>query len=1483
MILNRGGSSLNINTSSSTTTENGDVQLTPKKLSIETKDQRRLVEYFVVVSSVLQADSPNKSPANDDNGSQWNFQPMITSRYPLTDHADNALCDITDFCHPSGNIQHSDEFQMPKVHYFVVTSSRGQLMYGTCLTMFEPYTLPVLKVLYDDEGNSLTRTEKKHVYLPKCICLLSAWPYLAAFREYLTQLHRLTTSGTMSLPIERYITNFCAEIPAPPPGSFEVQTTIANSVIKLWSPPYNQPIAWVSLPFSHLFQCLDLHNIMVVWHALALERQILITSTQLSLLTTCCEILSSLLFPMRWSHAYIPVLPHFMRGILNAPFPYLCGIDKSNLPAALMELSPECIVVDLDKNYVSFGPMTPPLPALPLQHNSTFHKKLDDAAGMVFKEVRCLNRSHDTGNMGLNLPSHVKDVADASWEGTLSLFDEAFHLYFTPEESRKNLLNGDAPDYAQNFDTMDSNVPLHIRVMSRTERQKLKRQSNWDAVQEAFLSTYVYMLRNYRKFLVFPSKQEPDPNNPTSQEESTANYGGAGFKTSQFIRSQRYDMQPFLRQLCATQQFDNFITKRLYGSGEADVIFFDMAIDKLNAGDSGRRGTPLPGKEPLLQSAGVRRKLKTIVPPEPYAGDLPDQSLEMKQAVADFRENEGSPSNHEDDISVISTSSAGSYGARSVLSGGGRSVLSGGGTARKKREEESVYIYATFPETLNEKLYASPRPLPSAVLVEFDRQRENAARFRRKSMHMTDDGNASGALQIGGRELEIHPFPEVATFTLFFMTFTSLIGKELLEVADKPSYSEDHTILSSVFSNEEATEDGETSTLNTATSRDTEEKKMELEDLSRKSETHLQKLASAVDEKSVESEDEFKELDSASSDSAEINKLADSVQDVSVTQDEVENINELGTSQQQPEVENDPENSENCTPKTEGSTALEENNGDSTEKLTPQLANDEEVVIDTHIEENDDKESICLTQTEDQDTVLPDCEGNTPVPDAVPEDAKTTADAVADSENGHASKDESNEKAPESIGEDLPHNNISIVTDTDSHEGDTYDQNCSESDTPIIGEQASIQGSTEEVKSQGSGRKIAMPRIFREVSSRSIQSLKILSKSLTSTSLTTQILESEPSSHLQSKSHDVRSRFTDKLSALELEEAKATAKAQVDLAFEILHMMRERGLKADPSVYQCLIEACGRCGDTDHATLLLSRMHDDGIVADGVVYACLVSAFSAENAWKKKIGQTTDHLPEWANGVTLEMDWNSLRQRSLVTATRNRMSSFSKFISEGLADEDQEQTKGVAGLGRRTGNLISSLRGKRNTKPNTETKAKEPKEMVVTEPVLMQILLGENLLELVYPDIVIEMNAEACPRCNRRMSDAEIVSGWKSSDPNNYTTTCPSCTQKFVPHFSVQSTSPSFVGSRGASSPLYCERLSPWVLQKELRSVMSDKSKRDAFLQPEWREKESRNATIWWNLVVSFMRYRLPVSFLMQGNFQTSLIGPTPSCEELST
>jgi DENN (AEX-3) domain len=347
-----------------------------------------------------------------------------------------------------------------QAHFFAATGGTGRQVYGTCLTLWEPYSLK-LREKKDANGSSKSNGTsgdgtQRTVFLPKCLVLLSSYPYLAAFREFLTQLNRLSKLGEMTLPIERYIINFCSEIPAPPPGSFEVQTTILDSVVKIWSPPHNLPIPWVSLPFSYLFECLDIDNIILVWHCLALERQVLITSTQLSLLTTACEVFLSLLFPMRWSHAYIPVLPHFLIPILSAPMPFLCGIIKTNLADALYDLSRDCVLVDLDKNTVTLGPDTLALPPLPPYQEANLQSQLEENAGMVFREARSLTRNDDYSESGQNLQGHIKMMAEAMWESKLMLYDEAFHLIFTPEQSRKNLLNGND---SSGMDSSDRVIP----------------------------------------------------------------------------------------------------------------------------------------------------------------------------------------------------------------------------------------------------------------------------------------------------------------------------------------------------------------------------------------------------------------------------------------------------------------------------------------------------------------------------------------------------------------------------------------------------------------------------------------------------------------------------------------------------------------------------------------------------------------------------------------------------------------------------------------------------------------------------------------------------------------------------------------------------------------------------------------------------------------------------------------------------------------
>jgi hypothetical protein len=106
------------------------------KLAIEkqTDSGRRLVEYFVVVSSAaLSTDNENGAQSEvdaslseqqtdsnsfdeEDEFAAYKFKPLITARYPVKDHVDNPLHDnLTLFCHPTGGVQLRTNPYMPKV------------------------------------------------------------------------------------------------------------------------------------------------------------------------------------------------------------------------------------------------------------------------------------------------------------------------------------------------------------------------------------------------------------------------------------------------------------------------------------------------------------------------------------------------------------------------------------------------------------------------------------------------------------------------------------------------------------------------------------------------------------------------------------------------------------------------------------------------------------------------------------------------------------------------------------------------------------------------------------------------------------------------------------------------------------------------------------------------------------------------------------------------------------------------------------------------------------------------------------------------------------------------------------------------------------------------------------------------------------------------------------------------------------------------
>ena len=112
------------------------------------------------------------------------------------------------------------------------------------------------------------------IYAPRCMCVTSEFFFLTAFSTFLRGVYRIAVASVAPAPIERYIQNFCSEIPVPPRGRIEVCLSVADSAISLSRPPRNQPPMAEDALFTTLFESLDVNNVVLVWTMLLTESKV---------------------------------------------------------------------------------------------------------------------------------------------------------------------------------------------------------------------------------------------------------------------------------------------------------------------------------------------------------------------------------------------------------------------------------------------------------------------------------------------------------------------------------------------------------------------------------------------------------------------------------------------------------------------------------------------------------------------------------------------------------------------------------------------------------------------------------------------------------------------------------------------------------------------------------------------------------------------------------------------------------------------------------------------------------------------------------------------------------------------------------------------------------------------------------------------------------------------------------------------------------
>ena len=269
-------------------------------------------------------------------------------------------------------------------------------------------------------GSSAARPRK--VYAPKCICTLSLHPFLSQCRSFLSELYRLSLVPS-PLPLEHLIANFVNEIPLPPAGELKVEFSISNKLIFFFRPPPNAPLQATHFPLRLLFECLDSDNALQLIEAVLLEQRILLLSTKLSALTVVAETLLHLIFPFRWPHVYIPLLPRSLLDFLFAPMPFIIGMHHSYVRGHLdTELMHDVIVVDLDANtlrHQTAGGSVSPTTSKDLEfarrlqeeEDANLARQLHSSPG----DIRAPDRTYNERLIGGDhFPSYTRSVLPAS-------------------------------------------------------------------------------------------------------------------------------------------------------------------------------------------------------------------------------------------------------------------------------------------------------------------------------------------------------------------------------------------------------------------------------------------------------------------------------------------------------------------------------------------------------------------------------------------------------------------------------------------------------------------------------------------------------------------------------------------------------------------------------------------------------------------------------------------------------------------------------------------------------------------------------------------------------------------------------------------------------------------------------------------------------------------------------------------------------------
>uniref|UniRef100_A0A6I8PEK5 SET binding factor 1 n=1 Tax=Ornithorhynchus anatinus TaxID=9258 RepID=A0A6I8PEK5_ORNAN len=292
-------------------------------------------------------------------------QGQILQRFPEKDWADNPFPQgIELFCQPSG-WQLCPERSPPTFSVAVLTDINSERHYCACLTFWEPVEAHAQNEA--EEGQRLaqgsapgTPASPPQLFAPKTLVLVSRLDHSEVFRVSLGLIYTVHVEG-LSTSLENLVGNLLTCF-VPIAGGAQRTISLGVGDRQVIQTPLSDSLPVSCYSVALLFRQLGITNVLTLFCACLTEHKILFLSRSYQRLTDACRGLLALLFPLKYSFTYVPILPAQLLEVLSTPTPFVIGVN-SVFQAETQELL-DVIVADLDGGTVTVPECVhvPPLP-----------------------------------------------------------------------------------------------------------------------------------------------------------------------------------------------------------------------------------------------------------------------------------------------------------------------------------------------------------------------------------------------------------------------------------------------------------------------------------------------------------------------------------------------------------------------------------------------------------------------------------------------------------------------------------------------------------------------------------------------------------------------------------------------------------------------------------------------------------------------------------------------------------------------------------------------------------------------------------------------------------------------------------------------------------------------------------------------------------------------------------------------------------------